>query len=256
MPLPPNSLGISIKPTIGIGDALQFSSVPENYYRSTGKRIVDVTKPWFFDFNPFVVRDAGAPAKTIEMWNFSPKQYDWPKIRPQGVYLSNAEIFAAVVGVPAALNRPRLYRFEEFPFERRKTILLHTHGTSHGIMPRHVLEHVLKKYGPTNRLVHIGPFGHPGLSIPKINTPTLWDLARVISEAQMIICMDSGPSWVAACFPDVVVKKLRTKPSVEAFKTWVPLAIDNIHSHWDDRCHQIFNVSEEDVGFTSSYRKI
>lgn len=249
-------LGITIKPTIGIGDAIQFSSVPENYFRTFGHRVHDLSQPWFFDHNPFVLRNVKrkSEAKVLELWNYSPKQFDWPNLRPQGVYLSNAEIYAAVVGATAALNRPRLYQFENFPFEKREKILLHTQGHSHGTMPEHVLHHVIKKYGPTKRLFHIGP--GPTYGMPHLETPTLWELAEVISQAQMLIGLDSGPSWIAACFPDVVVKKLRTKPSVEVLQTWVPLSMDNIHSHWDDRCHQIFNVSEEDVGFTSTYRKI
>lgn len=250
--------GISIKSKIGVGDGLQFSSVPENYFRHTGVRLIDVSKPWFFDHNPFVVRDtADAPQKVREMWNFSPVQYEWPKIkdRKHNVYLSNAEISAAVWGVPTVLNRPRLYQFEDFPFEKREAILLHVDGVSHGVMPEHVIDHVLRKYIKTGRLRQIG-LNPPSLGVPTIRTETLWDLAQVISEASMLICVDSGPSWIAACYPDVVVKKLRTKPTPEHFKTWVPLAYDNIHSFWDDRCHQIFNPSEEDVGFTSSYRKI
>ncbi len=246
--------GISIKPTIGIGDALQYSSVPENYFRTTGKKLVDVSKPWFFDHNPYVLRDVKAD-KITEMWNFSPKQYDWPKLRPHGVYLSNAEIFAAVMGAKTFLNRPRLYRFEDFPFCARQGILLHVDGRSHGTMPEHIIKHVLAKYGPTKRLCQIG-VGGPDLGIPRLKTPTLWDLAHAISESQMLIGVDSGPSWIAACYPDVIVKKVRTKPRPEEFVNWVPLSTDNIHSHWDDRCHQIFNPTEDDIGFTSSYRKI
>lgn len=251
-------LGIAIKPNIGIGDALQFSSVPENYYHATGEKLFDVNRPWFFDHNPYIVRETKEkPLKTIEMWNFSPKQWDWPRPRLEGVYLSNAEIFAQVFGVKEpVLNRPRLYQFEDVQYKDREMILLQTNGKSHGVMPTNILDHIVKKYGPTKRLYHIGP-PHPlSLGIPHLPTPSLWDLAAVISRAQMLIGLDSGPAWIAACYPDVVVKKVRTKPSIDAFKRWVPLAIDNVHSHWDDRCHQIFNVSEHDVGFTSSYRKI
>ncbi len=250
--------GISIKPTIGIGDALQYSSLPENYYRATGKRLLDVSKPWFFDHNPFVLRElppGETLKKTTEMWNYSPKQYQWPVVREQGVYLSNAEIHASVFGVPTGLNRPRLYKFEDHPYENRHMILLHLDGKSHGNMPEHIIHHILKKYGGTRRLFQIG-VGGPSIGIPRIYTETLWELAEVISKSQMLIGMDSGPSWIAACYPDVIIKKVRTKPSTEYFKTWVPLSADNVHSHWDDRCHQIYNVSEEDVGFTSSYRKL
>lgn len=254
-------LGISIKAGVGVGDALQFCSVPENFYRAMGEKLFDVSKNWFFDFNPYISRDVEDEKKVThvkEMWNFSPKKYNWPcpreKDQPR-VYLSNAELHASVWAVPVTLNRPRLYRFEDFPFKKRRMILLHTDGQSHGEMPQHIIDHVIKKYAPTGCLFHIGK-SERNLGIPKIQTETLWDLARVISESRMLIGMDSGPSWIAACYPDVVVKKIRSKPSPEFLKTWVPLAIDNCHAHWDDRCHQIFNPSENDVGFTSSYRRI
>lgn len=253
--------GISIKPTIGVGDAIQYSSLPENYFTATGEKLFDISRPWFFDYNPYVERDLKGEklTKVTEMWNFSPRQYDWPvPQRSQAVYNSNAEIWSLVLGVETTLNRPRLYRYENFPFEERELILLHLDGRSHGMMPKHVIEHILGKYLPTGRLAQIGT-NLENIGIPEllhINTPTLWDLAEVVSKARMLICVDSGPSWVAACYPDVIIKKLRTKPSPETFKTWTPLAVNNIHSHWDDRCHQIFNPTEQDIGFTSSYRKI
>lgn len=248
--------GISIRPTIGIGDALQFSSLPENYFRATGNRLVDISKPWFFDFNPFVLRDQEGQIKTTEMWNFGPKQFDWPvpEDRKTGVYLSNAEIWSMVFDVPCFLNRPRLYKYEDFPFESRKKILFQTYGRSHGTMPRHIVDHVLKKYSATRQLFHIGPGDDIGL--PRIKTETLWDLAKVISESRMLIGPDSGPSWIAACYPDVIVKKVRTKPTPEHFKTWTPLEINNIHSHWDSREHMIFNPTDGDIGFTWSYLKL
>lgn len=250
-------LGISIKQGIGIGDGIQFTSVPENYFQETGKKLYDVSQPWFFDHNPYVVREKTEKIeKTIEMWNFSPKQWDWPRPRLSGVYLSNAEIFANVFGVKnPMLNRPRLYHHEVFPYTDRELILLQTQGKSHGEMPEHVVNHVLKKYRGAN-VYQIGLPGIKSIGIPHMQTPTLWSLCEVISKARMLICMDSGPAWIAACYPDVIVKKLRTKPSIDVLQNWVPLSIDNIHSHWDDRCHQIFNPSEHDVGFTSSYRKI
>lgn len=255
-------IGMDIKTTIGVGDALQFSSLPENYYRATGHKLLDMSQPWFFDHNPYVIRQGSekiVPNKVVQMWNFChPDKYEWPiprhKDKPK-VYLSNAEIWASLLNVPVVMNRPRLYRFEEFPYEERQTILFHIDGRSHGMMPEHIIDHVLKKYSNTRNLYQIGTSSRD-LGIPKLKTSTLWDLAAVISKAKMLIGVDSGPSWIAACYPDVVVKKLRTKPSDDVLKTWVPLEIHNIHSHWDDRCHQIFNVTEDDIGFTYSYRKI
>lgn len=254
-------IGIEIKQKIGIGDGLQFSSLPENYFRATGEMLVDVNRPWFFDSNPFVIRDDKVKLeKTLQMWNFSPKQYDWPLPRAENepqVYLSNAEIWASLFGVKAELTRPRLYRFEDFPFHERKMILFQTEGMSHGKMPQYIIQHVLDKYRATGNLYHLAaPGTEEDIGLPKIMPATLWDLAQVISQAAMIIGLDSGPSWIASCYPDVISKKVRTKPSLEVLDGWIPLEIANVHSHWDDRCHQIFNVSDRDIGFTWSYRKI
>lgn len=249
-------LGISIKPTIGIGDGLQFTSLPENYFRSTGKKLIDVNRPWFFDHNPFVDRES-EPSQIRELWNFSPKQFDWPEPKRSGakVYVSNAEIWAEAFGVPAVLNRPRLYQFEDYPFEKRDLILLHPEGISHGTMPDHVIEHVVKKYGPTGKLRQIGK-DNIKTGIPKIETENLWELAEVISRARMIIGIDSSPCWIAACYPDVIIKVVRTKPQPDQLKSWIPLEIGHIHSYWDDRCRMIFNPSDNDCGFTWSYRRI
>lgn len=252
-------IGIHIKPTIGIGDGLQYSSLPENYFRATGQKLVDLDRPWFFDDNPYVIRDENAVVdKKIQMWNF-PNQYPWPKMpahKPQ-VYRSNAEIWAKVFDVEAVLTRPRLYRFESFPFEQRQLILFQTQGISHGKMPEHIVKHVIEKYSATDRLYHLAaPGDTEDLGIPKIMPANLWDLAEVISKSRMLIGPDSGPSWIAACYPDVISKKVRTKPTAEHFAEWVPLEVANIHAHWDSREHMVFNPSEDDIGFTWSYRKI
>lgn len=253
-------IGISIKENIGLGDKIQYSSVPENYFKSTGRKLVDVSKPWFFDYNPYVLRGV-KPDKIVELWNF-PTVDPWknPRKFPTDppVYLCNAEVPAARLGVKTYLNRPRLYRFEDFPFETREKILLHTHGKSHGAMPDHVIDHVIQKYGKLGTLFHIGLPSDPDIGIPKISTPTLWDLARVLSEARVFIGVDSGPSWVAACFPDVISKKvkLRYVAGQKELCDWVPLEIKNVHAHWDDRAFQICNPTGDDVGFTSSYLRI
>lgn len=252
--------GISIRETIGVGDKVQFSSLPENYFRATGEKLVDVSKCWIFDHNPFVVRDV-EPAETVELWNF-PQVRPWSNPRAftqdPAVYLSNAEVIASAFNVPVVLNRPRLYRFEDFPFERRERILFHPVGKSHGQLPNHVIDHVLKKYGPTGQLYQLGLPDDIDLGLPKIETKSLWDLAEVISTARMFIGADSGPSWVAACYPDIVVKKVRTRKvhGQKEFKDWVPLEIANIHSHWDDRLFQICNPTEDDLGAFPSYRRL
>lgn len=248
-------LGITIRDYIGVGDKIQFSSLPENYYRHTGRKLVDISKSWIFDHNPFVVRDQN-PDKTVELWNW-PKQYEWPQA-DCGVYRSNAEIWAKLFTVPARLIRPRLYQFEEVtPYEKRKDILFHVTGRSNGKLPDRIISHVLDKYSGTGRLYQIGLAGDD-IGIKRFCTPTLWDLARVISGASMVISVDSGPCWIAACYPDVIVKRIRLKETDGAknFQELIPLERDNFHSHWDDRAFQTYCDRNEDTGFMQSYLKV
>ena len=106
-------------------------------------------------------------------------------------------------------------------------------------------------------LYHLCLPEHADIGIPRLETPTFWDMTKEISEARMLIGMDSGPSWIACCYPDIVVKRLRMKPSFEELREWVPLAANNIHAIWDElQLHSCYNQSEDDIGFTSSYRRI
>lgn len=244
-------IGLSVKKTIGIGDAVQFTSAPENYFRATGQKVVDVQSHWVFNHNPYVIRGAPRPVKTYELWNYKPE----PSPR-QGVYLSLAERYAQIMGVPCVMSRPRLYRFEDnIRYSSRRMILFQTEGVSHGTLPDHIIRHVKEKY----QSVDLYQFGLPSMQdigLPRICPVDVWDCARIISEAKMFIGPDSGPSWIAACYPDVINKIVRAKPSIDVLKNWVPLNASNIHSHWDDRARMVYNLSDSDIGFTWGYRRI
>jgi hypothetical protein len=247
--------GIVINPSIGMGDAVQFTSVPENFFRHTGEKLADVTSHWCLDHNPYVIRNV-QKVQAVDLW----AQHCAKQPLSHGersVYLTNAESHSRSFEYKIVMNRPRLYKFEEFPFFDRKTVILHVKGKSHGSLPHHVVEHVLKKYGSTVRFV-----GDPSdwrYSIdppPFIKTESPWDLANVVSKCSIFVGPDSGPSWVAQCYPDVIVKKVRLTPNVEQLQNWVPLEVCRNSSHWDDRSAFIFNPSDDDAGFTWSYRRI
>lgn len=249
-------MGVTLREDIGIGDKLQFTSLPENYYRTHGKPLVDLSNSWVFDYNPFVIRDASKVTEKKELWNW-PKQYEWPRPR-SSVYQSNAEIHASLFKSKVFINRPRLYRYEnEVAIEDRHMVLFHPVGKSNGQLPPQVIDHILKKYQNMD-LFQIGKREDPDFGIPRIITDDIWDLVKVISMCRMLIGPDSGPAWIAACYPDVVVKKVRTRipDGFGELKDWIPLEIDNHHSHWDERFFSIHNTTEDDVGFTQSFRRI
>lgn len=249
-------IGIIINGMIGIGDAVQFTSVPENYFRHTNEKLVDLNSHWCLDHNPYVIRNVQKVDSEVNLWEAHvtrpPKE-----VSGRTVMLCNAESHARHFGYPVVMNRPRLYKYEEFPFAERTKIILHVQGRSHGDLPHQVVRHVLDKYGAAVSWVGLRhewryPFEPPTY----IETPTMWDLARVISQCRMFIGPDSGPSWIAQCYPDVITKKVRMFPNLQALTSWVPLEWCRLGSHWDDRSAMIYNSYGVDAGFTWSYKQL
>ncbi len=244
-------LGISIKKDeVGIGDTVQYSSLPENYYKSTGERLIDVSHSWIFDHNPYVVRGR-IPDKNVQLINWKPQHYEYKNLRAPCVYLSNAESHAQLFNLDVHLARPRLYCHEDFPYRKRSLILFHPQGISQNRIPDHVAEHVIRKY---DGLVQIGLPSDLSYGIPRIETPTIWDLVKVISQAKMLIGMCSGPAWIAACYPDIQIKKINSELHR---KLRVPLNTADPVSHFDDlNLFQIYNTTERDYGISQSYTRI
>jgi hypothetical protein len=249
--------GIRVSTKIGIGDAIQFTSVPENFFRHTGEKLVDIEHNWVFDFNPYVIRNVDARIEEYDLWRLH--CLDAPvMVNGRTTFLTNAQAHSRHFGYPVVMNRPRLYQFEEFQYEMRRHVFLHVKGRSHGQLPEHVVKHVLDKYGEAVVLI-----GEPGEWDYTIEPParaffpkTYWELAAVLSKAHMFIGVDSGPSWVAQCYPDVITKKVRLFPTIEKLQDWMPLEWCRIGSHWDDRSAGIYNPSDDDVGFTWSYKRL
>ena len=252
------SVGIHNNGVQGVGDLVQFTSLPENFFKNTGEKLIDFYRNWVFDHNPYVRRDIPDPKHKIRLFNF-PKQYEWPRPHPK-FYNSNAELHASVFNLKTIhLQRPRFYIYEDFPYFERKNILFHIKGRSQGILPNHVIEHVVKKYNHEN-FYQVGGEGDPDIQgVKRIRTTSIWELAKVISEARMFIGVDSGPSWIACAYPDVQLKKIR-----RAFKNrgphspdYMPLDIDNHESHWDDiSICKIYNCENTSTGYAESYLKI
>tara|TARA_R110000824_G_scaffold272682_1_gene461188 strand:- start:499 stop:1446 length:948 start_codon:yes stop_codon:yes gene_type:complete len=51
------NIGIHIEPLVGIGDKVQYSALPECFYKYYGIKLIDVNKSWVFDHSPYVRRD-------------------------------------------------------------------------------------------------------------------------------------------------------------------------------------------------------
>lgn len=271
------SVGIRLYPAprayLGIGDALQFSSLPENFFRNYGQCLIDIDHHWIFDHNPYVIRSENnvenTPEIIIDLWqDYEHLKCNMRKLSSAPrVFTSNAEAILSVManifsGRPKVfLNRPRLYKFEEHNFETRKLILIHTTGRSNGEMPDFLIKHILDKYKNTGDLIQIaGPKDKIIDGLGVIRPINLWAAAELISQARMFIGPDSGLAWIAACYPDVRVKKIRlTQPwgVVGNWHDWVPLRLGHPASHWDDlSLFQLYNLEDFDSGIFKSWRKL
>lgn len=248
-----------LKSNIGIGDAIQFTSLPENYYFTTGEKLIETSQHWVFDHNPYVIR-GGAKSfdgDTIDLWDRY-LQADKSSFMHGNRYDSNAEIISAVFNVKTYLKRPNLYYVP-----KRKVvphgIIFHPDGISQRSMPTHVAEH----FGSQPRIVsqfcrQVGL--QPSLALSQFcavvtHTPKIWDLVSEIASCQQFIGIDSGPSWIASCFPYIWVKKILSNP--KEFIDKKPLTgSDHITWFWDESLADFYNTTNIDIGFTKSYLQL
>jgi hypothetical protein len=264
-------LGITFKGARRIGDKLQFSSFPENWYRNTGERVIDLDRSWVFDDNPFVVREE-QPDRVIDLLDAP-----WPgKERLQGnqyvrkpIYFSHAERTCSIFGHVAYLRHPRLYRYEDLPVLERR-VVLHTTGANYPsgppfydmgedrqrVLPSEIIEHIRSTYRDYE-LIQIG--GREDLDARVIDRRGLdiWEAVKIIAQASIFIGVDSGPYWIAACYPGIFRKKILVQYPPDYLRcAFVPMHALNFHTHWHDAACLYYNRSNDDAGITYSYLKL
>jgi hypothetical protein len=262
-------LGISIAGAAGLGDTLQFASFPENHFRNTGEKVVDVDHCWIFDHNPYVVRDAQAD-RVINLWT-----EPWPaksglqtrQFVDRPILFSLAERHASILGHTAYLRHPRLYRFEDLPLLRNR-VVVHTTGkdlppvVEHGedrrrVLPEQVIEFVRDRYRDCE-ILQVGARDDVDAHVTDCRgIPDLWDVVKIIAQAGIYIGVDSGPYWIAECFPRIFRKRVLVQYPPEFLrKAFVPMHALNPNWHWHDHSCLYYNRSEDDAGVTYSYLKL
>ena len=261
-------LGITFKGALGIGDQVQFSSFPENHFRNTGEKVVDIDRSWVFDHNPFVIRDR-APQQVVDLWT-----EPWParhstaeEYRRKPVFFSLAERTCSIFGHTAYLRHPRLYRFEDLP-RMEKRLVLHTTGKK--IPPRaalgedrqralsqEIIDYIRHRYRGYE-IIQIGALDDLDAHVIDCRgLPEIWQVARIVAQASIFIGVDSGPYWISACYPAVFRKKVMMQYPPEYLRDhFVPMHVPNNHVHWHDLSCLYYNRSQDDAGVTYSYLKL
>jgi ADP-heptose:LPS heptosyltransferase len=85
----------------------------------------------------------------------------------------------------------------------------------------------------------------------------IWEVVKIISQASIFIGVDSGPYWIAACYPRIFRKKvLMQYPPDYLRRGFVPMHVINPHVHWHDASCLYFNRGVDDAGVTYGYVKL
>jgi hypothetical protein len=262
-------LGITFRGAQGLGDQLQFSSFPENHFRNTGEKVVDLDRSWIFDHNPYVTRDA-TPDRTVDLWTAA-----WPfkggmtheQYAARPIFFSLAERTSAILNQMAYLRHPRLYRFEDLPL-LEKRVVLHTTGKriapnagqgedAPRVLSGEIIEHVRTTYR-AHEVIQVGAKEDVDAHVVDCRgLEDIWEMVKIVSQASIFIGVDSGPYWVAACYPRIFRKKvLMQYPPEHLRRAFVPMHVPNPHVHWHDASCLYFNRSVDDAGVTYGYPKL
>lgn len=239
----------------GIGDKIQFSSLPENFFLATGKKLIDVSKSWVFDTNPYVDRDI-QPDIIIDLWGESIRYNE--RISPHiGDYKfwGVSHKACGMFGIPCTIRHPRLYRYEDEEIDPCR-IVVHTNAISEGgIMPDCYLEQVIARY-KYYHIIQVGGKNDRNTPNPIIDFrgASIEESIKLIAGSAMFIGVNSSMMNIANCYPRVRKKIALTQFSEEQLKSFEPASLD--HSIWLDYNCEYYTPLAYDVGCTMSYKKI
>lgn len=225
-------------------------------FLNTGERLIDVDKSWIFDYNPYVIRteENYTNLEIIDIWNnigVPGKDDDWKK---SSIIKSISERTCDLFNFKTYLRHPRLYNFEKIPLKSNQ-IVVHLQGRSFGNVPDYVAEQILKNYEGFD-LILIGSEDNkyiPGF-INKLGLD-LWNTTKLISESPIYIGLSSGFLSISFCYPRINKKVLLMENS-NILKELIPMDSNNSNYHWLDHSFSFFNIKEEDIGVSFSYKKI
>jgi len=246
-----------IKKGPAIGDWVYLSSLPENYYKLTGNKIIDVDKTWVFDYNPYVIRDV-LPDKIVDI---KPAWFHYNRNLP--IMYSFADSIMAMLGTEELphCRHPRFYRYEDEELISNR-LILHVEGNRDKSTPRimddGVIEFVLNKYKMYD-IIQVG--GKKDKKVEGADDQRgidLWDVVKLMSSSAIFIGIDSGPYHIAQAFPRINRKLIITKEQFES--DWPAdfyiLNPEKDVSYWYDWDTMFFNEFDRDAGLTTSYLKI
>lgn len=230
----------------GIGDHVYHTYFPEIYYNNVGRKVVDLNKKWCYDYNPYVERDIACDI-IICPWCLNDRL-------PKQDSVCTPEFIFKPLEFDITLRHPRLYKFEDSK-KIPNSICIHTNGNSmHTVIPDKIINLINEKYSGW-QIFQIGGINDRQTPFIDKRGMSLWDTAKLISECQIFIGVNSGMLHIANCYPSVWKKIIIDSYSEIELKDWYPCSTKN-GSFWLDCTNTYFNNTEHDIGTTYSYRKL
>jgi len=256
-------IGLITRDLPGIGDKLVVSSFPENIYKNTGNKVIDVDNCRVFDYNPYVLRQAeyevGMRHEDIcALFNY--KNVTKP-------FISFPERAVLGLGLEKVyLRNPRLYAYEDATQEKK--ICLHSSGSSKDRhIPQEAIANILDRY-PYHEIIQIGYKKDIPLSekFPRIIDRTseksvdaaFWETAYEIATCEIYIGIDSGWVHMANAY-NRVRKKIFLNYGEDLLENFVPNVMNPnpslpvFSNPWFDFNWEYYNTFKRDIGVTRSY---
>jgi len=227
----------------GIGDKVQFGYVPENHFLNTGEKVIDISKSFVFDYNPYIIREYKIEDIThyCDLWS----------IRfPTTEYQSLADRMSNFLGWRKCyLRHPRLYQFEDIDIQPR-TVIVHTNGKMEGgIMSDKTIETIYKNYKGWE-ITQLGGINDRDTPFKKSLGTSFWESAKLIASSQIFISVNSSMMNIANCYPKIHRKVVIIRDDLPKYY------LINKGYGWIDYNWSYYNETEYDIGITMSYKKI
>ena len=248
---------------LGLGDQIQLTSFPENFYKNTGKKVIDLDNNFLFDHNPYILRNI-KPDIVLDIWSMtdtdktgiSYNEKQWiPSIAEKLLFFTNKLLGTKF---KIYLRHPRLYKHEDIT-KINNQICVHLTGISTGTCPEYIADQIKINYKDFN-IVQIGKKEDKYFNqfIDKKGLD-FWDSAKIIAESLIFIGVSSSMMNLAFCYPKVIKKIILTESDderIDILDNMMPMNPKIGHYHWLDWGFCFYNKTQRDVGVSYSYLKI
>lgn len=242
-----------------LGDKLCNTSLPENYFKNTGDKLINIDSLDFFKYNPYVIDGKDIHPNTLSrveqrsLWDYS--------IGNVGVdhCKTMAHQTCKKWGLPKCYkNSPDLYVYKN-SYIYPKTLVINTTGANKGAIPLNVLNHIRETY--SNYLIYqIGGLNDVDANCDFDRRGLTWEQsAKIISESELFIGVDSFCYWLAKCYK-IRKKIILINRSEDECERFYPRGYDdpnNPFNTWiENDGSEIYNTHESSCGITKSYLEI